>query len=88
VVIHKGKIKTTSSLADLAGRTRTMVRWTGGSLPGAQTAASGEHSLAFAERGAASDAAAKIVREGGRLLDLVAEKETLEAVFTRMTAEA
>jgi ABC-2 type transport system ATP-binding protein len=88
VVIHKGRIRATSSLAELAGRSRTVVRWTGPALPGAQTSASGEHMLACAERGAASDAAAKIVREGGRLLALGAEKETLEATFTRMTAEA
>jgi ABC-2 type transport system ATP-binding protein len=88
VVIHRGRIRATSSLAELRGRARTQVRWTGPALPGTTTAESAVHALSFPEPEAASEAAAEIVRRGGRLLELSAAKETLETVFTRMTSGA
>jgi ABC-2 type transport system ATP-binding protein len=88
VVIHKGRIRATSRLADLGSRGRTVLRWTGPALDGAQTSTSGVHTLAFDDRAPASEAAAEVVRRGGRLVELASEKETLETVFTRMTAGA
>jgi ABC-2 type transport system ATP-binding protein len=86
VVIHRGRIRASSALADLRGSSRFVVRWTGADLPGAETTPSGERVLACPDRGAASEAAAKVVRSGGKLLGLGAESDTLETVFTKMTS--
>jgi ABC-2 type transport system ATP-binding protein len=88
VVIHRGRIRATSSLSDLGARARTVLRWTGPGPAGAETDPSGVHSLSFTDGKSAAEAASDVVRGGGRLVELASEKETLESIFTRMTAGA
>jgi ABC-2 type transport system ATP-binding protein len=86
VVIHKGTIRAKSSLAELSATAKTTLRWTGADLFGAASDASGVLAKSFADRAEASAAATAVVKAGGRLVELSPERETLEAIFTRMTA--
>jgi ABC-2 type transport system ATP-binding protein len=86
VVIHRGRIVATSLLSDLKKQGRLTLRFAGAKLDGAATLSDGTQFLEFQEQAAASEAASKVVRAGGRVVALVSEQETLESIFTRMTS--
>jgi ABC-2 type transport system ATP-binding protein len=88
VIIHRGKIRAASTLADLRARSRWLVRWDGEDARGAEAAPDGGRQRTFPDQAAASRAASEVVSRGGKLLELRADSESLEQTFTRMTARS
>lgn len=86
ILIHRGRLMTEASLTDLRAKGALRLRWRGGTarVEGVATDADGAHAVSSPDAAAASRLAGRIVEGGGTLLELA--PESLEAVFTRLTA--